>query len=262
MASTSTTTAAVAVPDVLDALDAQQRELAGLVEGLDDEALALPSACEGWDLADVLLHLAQTNEYAAASAQGSFPTSPEKTAPLLTAGEDVDDWAEAMVVADRGSRTEVRDRWTRSADAQLAAFRSCDLHAQVPWVAGMLAARTLASTRLSETWIHTGDVAHGLGVEPEPTDRLWHVARLAWRTVPYAFQRADEPLAGPVAFHLEAPDGSPWDFVAAEEPITVVRGRAIDLCRVAGQRADGADSDLIADGPDAEAVLRLVRTFA
>jgi uncharacterized protein (TIGR03084 family) len=136
------------------------------------------------------------------------------------------------------------------------------MHAQVPWVAGLLAARTLASTRLSETWIHTGDVAFGLGVELEPTDRLWHVARLAWRTVPYAFQRAGEPLEGPVAFHLEAPDGSTWDFVPDEQPVTVVRGSAIDLCRVAGQRADAADTGLIAYGADPNTVLRLVRTFA
>ena len=44
--------------------------------------------------------------------------------------------------------------------------------------------------------------------------------------------------------------------------MTGVRGPALDLCRVAGQRADAADTALAATGPDAEAVLDLVRTFA
>ena len=63
-------------------------------------------------------------------------------------------------------------------------------------VAGELSARTLASTRLAETWIHTGDIAAGLGVDLVPTDRLWHMARLAWRTLPYAFAQAGRGSAG------------------------------------------------------------------
>jgi hypothetical protein len=41
-----------------------------------------------------------------------------------------------------------------------------------------------------------------------------------------------------------------------------VRGPATDLCAVAGQRMAAADTALRAEGPDAESVLRLVRTFA
>jgi hypothetical protein len=41
-----------------------------------------------------------------------------------------------------------------------------------------------------------------------------------------------------------------------------VSGPAADLCAVAGRRAAAADTGLSAEGPDAEAVLRLVRTFA
>ena len=44
--------------------------------------------------------------------------------------------------------------------------------------------------------------------------------------------------------------------------MTTVRGDALDLCLVAGQRADAADTGLVAEGPDAEGVLALVRTFA
>ena len=47
-----------------------------------------------------------------------------------------------------------------------------------------------------------------------------------------------------------------------EEPRTVVRGDALDLCLVAARRRDPATTSLRATGPDAAAVLELVRTYA
>ncbi len=254
--------------DVVAALVAQQEELRTLVADRDDDELARATRCEGWSAADVLLHLAQTNEAAVASVEGRL----EDFRLGGVGGEsaaDVDELADLAVAAEReAAPTAIRDRWWASAQAQAEAFRGCEPSARVLWVSGELAARSLASTRLSETWIHTVDVASAFGVRPAPTDRLWHVARLAWRTVPYAFERAGRPLAGPVAFELVAPDGSTWAFgldapdVGAVPPATVLRGSAAALCEVAGQRADAADTDLTAEGPEAADVLALVRTFA
>ena len=66
------------------------------------------------------------------------------------------------------------------------AFAAADPHLRVTWVTNQLSVETLAATRLSECWIHTGDVAAALGVRLEPTERLRFIARLAWRTLPYA----------------------------------------------------------------------------
>jgi hypothetical protein len=48
--------------------------------------------------------------------------------------------------------------------------------------------------------------------------------------------------------------------------VTTVRGDAVEFClvagRVAGRRLDPAKTSLVADGPDATAVLALVRTYA
>lgn len=270
---------------VVGALADQQAELSALLDPLDDEGWARPSRCEGWSVADVVLHVAQTNEMAIASCEGRFddhltalltdtptPADPTEGAPA-TGGEPsrspgapgaVEDGAGALVAAERGaSGAEVGARWQRSADAQAAAFAAVDASARLRWVAGELAARSLCTTRLCETWIHTYDVAFGLGVELAPTNRLWHVARLAWRTLPYAFAGAGRSLDRPVVFELTAPDGSTWTFgpdTAAEA--TVIRGEAQELCLVAGQRLDAASTSLAGTGPEAEAVLALVRTFA
>ena len=259
--------------DVLDALEAQQLELLNLVRGADDAELGAATRCEGWSVADVLLHLAQSNEMAVASVEGRMEDAIRGLGSTMGAGDgaelptggvvtDVDDWAGEAVAAERGLPVAaIRDRWWRSAQDQLAAFRSVDLDTRVRWVAGMMAARSLATTRLSECWIHTVDVASARGERPAPTDRLWHICRLVWRTVPYAFERAGRELHGPVAFALHAPDGSTWQFGDEEAP-TVISGPAEDLCEVAGQRADAAASGLTAVGPDATAALVVIRTFA
>lgn len=248
--------------EIVNALREQQVELAAIVAGADDAALSRPSRCAGWTVADVLLHLAQTNEMAVASLEQRLGEYIEPLAARLTAGESVDDWAGAVVDQERGDTTDARDRYLRSAADLLDAFALIDPSTRVQWVAGELAARTLASTRLSETWIHTLDVAVAFGPLPEPTARLRHIARLAWRTLPYAFARAGRTLHGPVAFELTGPDDTVWSFGTDDEPLTVIRGAAFDLCNVAGQRAVGSDTDLAGTGPDADAVLSLVRTFA
>ena len=101
-----------------------------------------------------------------------------------------------------------------------------------------------------------------IGAEPAPTDRLEHVARLAWRTLPYAFAKDGRELSGPVEFDLVAPSGAAWRFVPEERAETQVTGSGAQLCQVAARRLDPADSDLRATGPDGAAVLELVRTYA
>ncbi len=249
---------------VLQALSDQHAELAALVRHRTEDELAAPSRCPGWSAGDVLLHLAQTDEMAVASIEGRVEAFMHDAATRMTdaaAGANVDDWAGSLVAVDRTTGITARDRWLAASEAQRAAFATVDPAARLTWVAGELAARSLATTRLSECWIHTVDIAIAWGDPPPPTDRLWHIARLAWRTVPYAAARGGAELAGSVAFALEAPDGSTWHFGAADAP-TVVTGTALDLCTVAGQRAVAADAGLAATGPDAATVLRLVRTFA
>jgi uncharacterized protein (TIGR03084 family) len=248
--------------EIVAALRAQQDELDGLVAGLDEAGLGTPSRCPGWSVADVLLHLAQTNEMAVASVQGRLAEYGAEAAAGLSPVGSVDEFAGAMVDKERGPVLDTLARWQASAAAQADAFASCAPSDRVEWVAGQLAARSLATTRLTETWIHTVDVADGLGVALPPTDRLRHVVRLAWRTLPYAFAQAGRELAGPVAFELKAPDGSTWTFAGDEPATTTITGEALDLCTVAGQRADASTTTLQGTGPDATPVLELVRTFA
>jgi uncharacterized protein (TIGR03084 family) len=251
---------------ILTALAEQVDELDGLVADLDEDGFALPSRCPGWSISDVLVHLAQTNEMTVASAEGRFTEEAAAFGNRVQSpppGATVDDLAGLAVAANRTrSGKEVYDWWRASSAAQGAALAGCDAGTRLRWVAGDLAAITLATTRLAETWIHTGDVAAGLGRDLTPTARLQPIARLAWRTLPYAFARAGKTLAGPVALQLTAPDGTTWVFEPDEPAATTVSGPALDFCLVAARRIAPSETALTAAGPDRADVLDLVRTFA
>ena len=245
------------------ALEEQLDELAGILAQLGESDWRRPTRCEGWDVADVVLHLAQTNEMAIASLEDRYPEVVGQLTAGLPAASDVDEGAAAMVARQREglSAAAVHDRWSRSAATLARLARSGDPRRRVLWVAGQLSARTLV-TRLAETWIHTGDVADALGVRLVPAERLQEVARLAWRTLPYAFARVGRKLAGPVAFHLQGPTGASWEFIPDGDTRTVIRGSGCELCQVAARRVDPGGTSLLGEGPDASAVLELVRTYA
>src|ERR1700733_7405566 len=91
---------------------------------------------------------------------------------------------------------------------------SCPPATRLPWVTSPLASATLATTLLAEHWAHALDITGPLGIAYPDTARLRHVAWLAVRTLPYAFEVAG--LGGrPVRCELTGPDGGRWGGGAA-----------------------------------------------
>ena len=252
------------VDAILDDLAAQHAELRSYVERCNDDDWSRPTRCDGWDIADVLLHLAQTDELAVASARGDFDRFVDgffnrRDESSLT----VDDAAAAQVETERAiGGAAIAARWEQWSSRLLAELRAGDPHRRVTWVAGQLSLQTLATTRLAESWIHTGDIANALGFEPAPTNRLRHIARLAWRTLPYAFAQAGLKLSGPVELDLVGPDGDRWHFAPDTPAVTTIRGSSSEFCALAGRRVTASQTSLAGEGPDAAMVLQLVRTYA
>ena len=249
--------------EVLTAVIDQHAELAGILAAMGDAEWSRPTRCEGWDVSDVVLHLAQTDELAIGSAEGRYDEVLYRLGAGLPSAASVDESVAALVQRERGTTpAALHRRWASSAHALVTALDAGDLSRRVPWVMGELSARTLATTRIAETWIHTGDVADAVGVELADTDRLRLIARLAWRTLPYAFSSAGRDLTGPVAFRLTSPGGGAWEFLPDGPAVTTVSGPAGELCAVAARRRPASATSLRAEGPDADAVLDLVRTYA
>ena len=248
---------------VVKALADQQAETAIVLDGVSMAEADRATRCIGWSVADVLLHLAQSDEMAITSLTAGFGAAAGDNTSGWGGGTSVDDSVAVMVDRERGDPfEEVVDRWNVAAAGLVTTLAAMDLSTRVPWVAGNLSARTLATTRMSETWIHTQDIADAVGVELVPGDRLRLIARLAWRTLPYAFHSSGLTMAGPVAFRLIGPSGERWEFVPDEPEVTTISGAAVDLCAVAARRIDPAATSLVGVGPDAADVLALVRTYA
>jgi uncharacterized protein (TIGR03084 family) len=248
---------------VVSDLSAQHAALRSILDGLDDDQWLAQSRCEGWDVGDVVVHLAQSDEMAIGSAEGRYGEVFAQLTEGLAPTGSIDEGAAAMVARQRDVPvSDIRERWSTAASGLVETLDSMDLSTRVMWVAGELSARSMATTRLAEAWIHSGDIAGGLGIELEPTAGIRQIARLAWRTLPYAFTSAGRTMSGPVAFRLESPTGDAWDFLPDEPPLTTINGPAVELCHVAARRVDASETSLRGVGPDASDVLSLVRTYA
>jgi uncharacterized protein (TIGR03084 family) len=240
--------------DLLADLAAEEAALDALVADLDASGWATPTPAIGWTVLDQIHHLAVADRTAMRCiVEGDasiFSATGGRHAPR--APDDVDG-------------ASVLEEWRTARRALHDAFASLDERARVPWVAGPMAARSLATARLMECWAHGLDCFAALGVAPVDTLRLRHVARLAWRALPHAFAVASRtPPAHPhaIAIVLDAPDGSIWalgDLAAADR----ITGDAGEWCRLAVRRIDRASArTLRADGPLADAVLDVVQAYA
>jgi uncharacterized protein (TIGR03084 family) len=244
---------------IFDDLEAEQQRLDAVLAGLGERQWETASLAAGWTIADVVLHLAQSEEAVTFSAGGA--QAPDANIADRPDGLSVDDFAAQAVWSERDISGPVLARWRQARTAALAALRAADPGQPLRWVDAPLKPATLATTRLAEHWAHALDITGPLGVEYSDTARLRHVAWLAHRTLPYAFALADQQPAD-VRCVLTAPDGADvWRFGPAGAA-SVISGPAGAFCRVAAQRLALERSGLQTTGPHAGTALRLVRTYA
>ena len=252
--------------EIVGALAEQQDELAGLLAGLDDDGLGPPVGVRGL-----------------VGGRRRPPPRPDerdgdRQRPRRPRRRDGP--------ADRGRRrpppatstTAPRSWWPPSAARRRAPLherwapvvhrpprRAAGVRARRPARPGSSASSPPARWA-PPAWPRRGSTPatspHGLGVALEPADRLWHIARLAWRTIPYAFDRAGEPRPGPVAFELTAPSGRDVVVRRAVGPHRHPRRRLRPLPGRQPPGPAGRHRPHLATAPTATSVLRLIRTWA
>ena len=242
---------------IFEDLAAEQERLEKILAGLDEAQWRTASAAEGWTVADVVLHLAQSDEAAAATAtHGTLRGGLDRVA-----GDTTDERAANAVRNERAAPAEIFDRWQRARQAAMTAMRAADPDRPVQWMVGTIKPATLATTRLAEAWTHGLDIAGPLDAGFPDTGRLRHIAWLAHRTLPYALSLTGAQAVA-VRCELTAPDGAEvWRF-GPQDAESAITGAAGEFCRVAAQRLDPARSGLEATGPHGAAALRVVRTYA
>jgi len=240
---------------VFDDLTAEQDRLNDILAGLDEAQWMSPSGAPGWTVADVVLHLAQTEEAVLSSVSGTSPGTRQE--PGLTLDQVMDQ----RVRAERAGPATAFPRWREAGLAAVAALRAADPQCPLPWVDAPLKPATLATTRLAEHWAHGLDITGPLGIAFPDTARLRHIAWLAHRSLPYALTLAGEQ-PHEVWCDLMAPDGAArWQYGSADAE-SAITGAAGAFCRVAAQRLEPERSGLRATGPAGATALRVLRTYA
>ncbi|MCW4351927.1 TIGR03084 family metal-binding protein [Hoyosella sp. YIM 151337] len=247
------------VASVVDDLDAEGAYLDELVSGLSESEWNSPTPATGWTIAHQIAHLAWTDDAAIAAT-----TEPERFQALVTSA-----WKNPAGFVDDGAAewaaippAELLERWRTGRAALSKALRNADPKVKLPWFGPPMSPASMATARIMETWAHGLDVADTLGIAPQPTSRIKHVAHIGVRTRDFAFALNQlQPPAEPFRVELVAPDGSVWVW-GPDNASQRVTGTALDFCYLVTQRRHRADVDVRADGPDAEKWLTIAQAFA
>ena len=108
---------------VVSDLSAQHAELRSILDGLDADQWLAPTRCEGWDVGDVVVHLAQSDEMAIGSAQGRYGEVLAQLTEGLQATGSIDEGVAAMVARQRDTPiSDIRERWSAAASGLVEAL--------------------------------------------------------------------------------------------------------------------------------------------
>ncbi len=249
-----------AVQDLLADLAAEHEALDAVVRDLDPPSWELPTPADGWAIRDQIGHLwffDGTAVLAATDAE-AFARSTERLLADAAGGDDPSVAAGRLLAPD-----ELLARWRAGRAALLEAFAGLDPRQRLPWYGPPMSAMSFVTARLMETWAHGQDVRDALGLPPEVSDRLRHIAHIGVRARPFSYtvHRREMP-AVEIRVELVPPGGgSPWTWGPEGVP-DVVRGDAVDFCLVVTQRRHVDDTDLVVEGPAAREWISIAQAFA
>ncbi|MBQ1051012.1 TIGR03084 family protein [Micromonospora sp. C51] len=242
---------------LLTDLAAESEQLDALVAALPQQEWGRPTPAAGWTIAHQIAHLAWTDHVArlAATDTDAFYAS-------VTAVPDparlVDDGAIAFLAPPEV----LLARWREGRSALAAALAATPAAEKLPWYGTRMSPASMVTGRIMETWAHGEDVAEALGVTRPATDRLRHVAYLAFRTVGHSFAAHGRAVpTAPVRVELAAPGGETWAF-GPTDAADRVTGPALDFCLLVTRRRHRADTALVATGPVADGWLDVAQAFA
>lgn len=240
--------------EIFDDLEGEEERLEAVLGGLTNDEWTRSSAAIGWTVADVVVHLALGEEAVVATATGR-----EALVPRAPDSSLIDEVMDRAVRAEEVEREQALNRWITARRTALGLLRRADPGQPLGWVVGPLKPKVLATTRLADHWAHGLDITGPLGIPFPDTERLYHIAWLAHRSLPYGFSLIGE-TPHEVFCELLAPDGTMWRFgpPGAESTIS---GTAGALCRVGARRLEPEESGLVARGPQGFAALRALRFY-
>jgi uncharacterized protein (TIGR03084 family) len=245
--------------ELLADLRAEFAALDAIVASLTAQQWATATPAPDWNIRDQVWHLAWADgqAYRAIAEPEAYAQESARAQRDATAYHD-------EVIA-RGRRQEpqaILAYWREQSQLFQRAALSAGPRARIAWYDTQMSVISLVSARVMETWAHGQDVRDCLGLPPEVSDRLRHVAHIGSNAMPYAFRALGlpAPLAA-VRVELELPGGALFTF-GADNAVDRVTGLALDFCLVVTQRRHLADVDLTIVGQTAVRWMQVAQAFA
>ena len=245
--------------EVIDDLAAEQAALEAVLVRMADDVWERSSHAPGWLARDQVAHLATFDETAALAI---VDADAFRAAARAVADPSVSFEEQYLAKGRALSHAELLAWWRAASSSLIAATRTMDGKARLPWYGPDMSGVSFVTARLMETWSHGLDVVDVAGIPRPDTDRLRHVAFIGVRTRPFSYiNRGLNPSSEPVRVKLTAPSGTTWEM---GEPSTtnVIRGSATDFCRVVTQRRHISDTNLTVTGPAAHEWMEVAQAFA
>jgi len=242
--------------EIVTDLKAEHEALDQFLADLDEEHWDLPTPAEGWTVRDSVSHIAYFDEVSVSLICGETSIE-EETAKLASPEKRMD--------TEKGRSMkplELLGWWRNIRTTMVEELIKCDPKQRIPWFAMPMGARAFATARLMETWAHGLDCGDAVGRESEDTDRLRHVAFIAYAARPYAYQVNGLAVpTDPFRLELQLPSGAFWSQ-GSEEAKDLIRGQAGEFCRVAVRRRHWQDTNLVIEGNEARRYIGIAQTYA
>ena len=224
---------------ICDDIAAETRALSSVVEDLTEDQWRAPTVAEGWDSHETILHLGATDWICYLTLVNPKLFVDIRT--QLSKGEtSVHKAVGPQVRALQGS--ELWEWFLTGRSEMLGALRDTDPKARITWLGPDIGARSLATSRLLETWTHSHDLADSFAIQYPRTNRLRHLAHIG--VVPPQSSYVNQglpPPKEPVRVELVSPNGDQWSW-GPDDATNKVSANAYEFCKVITRRIPVAES--------------------
>jgi uncharacterized protein (TIGR03084 family) len=242
--------------EIIMDLKAEQKALDDFLSTLKDEQWDLPTPAEGWMVRDCVSHIAHIDEVATSFLGGDYAALDEAAKVGMAFNEIGPKRGRAM------KPSQILEWWRNVRETECEHLMKSDPKARIPWFGPPMGARAFATARFMETWAHGLDCYDAAGVEPVDTDRLRHVAMIAYLAMPYAYTvNGLEVTSTPIRIELVLPSGETWSR-GSDDADNIIRGTASEFCRVAVRRRHWKDTKLEVVGDEARRYIEIAQTYA
>ena len=224
---------------ICDDLAAETRALSSVVEDLTEDQWRAPTVAEGWDSHETILHLGATDWICYLTLVNPKLFVDIRT--QLSKGETSVHKAVGPHV--RGLQgSELWEWFLTGRSEMLGALRDTDPKARITWLGPDIGARSLATSRLLETWTHSHDLADSFAIQYPRTNRLRHIAHIGVVTREFSYvNQGLTPPKEPVRVELVSPNGDQWSW-GPDDATNKVSANAYEFCKVITRRIPVAES--------------------